>query len=50
MDKNLTEIKTKVYDKCGSAISELELEPESSAYEACQYRLIGLISIGKTAK
>lgn len=50
MNINLTEIKTKVYDKCGLTISELEFEPESKAYEACRFKVNGLNIIGRTAK
>ena len=50
MNINLTEIKTKVYDKCGMAISEFSFEPESEVYEACRFKLNGMNIIGRTGK
>lgn len=50
MDNNLSQIKTKVYDKCGLLISDFRLEPESKEYDACQFELNGLKIIGRNAK
>lgn len=50
MDKNLNQIKTDVYNKCSLEISNFELEPESSDYDACRFDLGGRKIISRNAK
>ncbi len=38
---NLQKVKEMVYDKCGFAMSNLILNPESSDYAACSFELNG---------
>jgi hypothetical protein len=50
MDKNLSQIKTEVYDKIKLEISEFKLELESKEYDACQFELNGRKIIHRNAK
>lgn len=50
MDNNLSEIKSKIYDKCGLRLSGFEIEPESATYDACRFQLNDLNIIHRTAK
>jgi len=46
----VNEIITKVCDKSGLEITNLEIEKESQEYEACRFELNGLKIISRTAK
>lgn len=46
----MTEILTKVYDKCGLEITNFEIEKESQEYDACQFDLNGLKIISRSSK
>ena len=50
MDKNLNQIKAKIYDKCSLEISDFRIETESREYKACQFQLNGLHIICRNAK
>lgn len=50
MDKNLTQIKTEVYDNCSLQVSNFKLEAESKAYHACQFQLNGRNILSRNAK
>ncbi|WPP51561.1 MepB family protein [Catalinimonas niigatensis] len=50
MDSNLKEIKKEVYDKCSLSISDFIIEPESKEYNACNFKLNGLVIISRSAK
>ncbi len=50
MDFFLNHIKAEVYDKCGFEITDLKLEPESKAYDACRFKLNGSNIISRNAK
>ncbi|SFS38273.1 MepB family protein [Lutibacter maritimus] len=50
MYNNLNQIKTAIYDKCAFEISEFKFETESSAYNACQYKLNAQHIISRNAK
>jgi hypothetical protein len=50
MDNNLTQIKTEIYAKCFHEISNFQIEPESSGYDACRFVLDGRKIISRTAK
>ena len=50
MNKDLTEIKNKIYDKCELQIFDFENEPESLKYNACRFELNGLKIICRNAK
>lgn len=50
MDRNLSEIKSKVYDKCDFNISNFQFETESKEYEACRFELNGFKIISRNAK
>lgn len=39
LDKNLTEIKEKIYDQCSFQISEMTLDPESKEYSGRRFKL-----------
>ncbi len=50
MYKNLNQIKTGIYDKCGLEISDYTEEQECKEYEACRFALNGLNIISRNAK
>jgi hypothetical protein len=50
MDNSLHEIKKEVYDKCSLNISDFIFEPESKEYNACNFKLNGLVIISRSAK
>lgn len=50
MDKNLKQIKEQIYDKCALKISNFQLELESKAYDACQFKLNRLNIVCRNAK
>lgn len=50
MNNNLNQIKTVIYDKCGFEISNFKLEPESTAYDACRFKLNRQHIISRSAK
>lgn len=50
MNSNLQAIKVALYDKCHLEISDLKLEPESEAYNACQFKLNGRNILSRCAK
>lgn len=50
MDSTLKQIKVEVYDKCHLEFSDLKLEPESEAYDACQFKLNGRSILSRSAK
>lgn len=50
MHANLTQIKTKVYDKCVLEISDFKLEAESKEYYACRFKINGGKIICRNAK
>jgi len=50
MYKTLDLIKSTVYDKIGLKLSQLIIEKESVAYEACQFQLNNLNIISRTSK
>ncbi|OEK07617.1 MepB family protein [Flavivirga aquatica] len=50
MNNTLNHIKTKIYDPCGLQIYNLQIEPESKAYDACQFELNGLHIVYRNAK
>lgn len=50
MDKNLSQIKTEIYDKCSLEISKFKIETESTAYNACSFQLNGLNVFSRNAK
>jgi hypothetical protein len=50
MDSNLTQIKTKVYDRRALDVSDLITETESKEYAACRFKLTGLHIISRNSK
>lgn len=50
LNKNLIEVKAKVYDKLSLHISKMENELEGIAYDACQFELNGMKIISRSAK
>lgn len=50
MDRYLSEIKSKVYDKCNFNITNFQFETESREYDACQFELNGFRIISRKAK
>ncbi len=50
MDKNLKQIKTKIYDRCSFEISDFKLEQESKEYDACRFNLNGSRVVSRNAK
>lgn len=50
MDKNLSQIKTEIYDKCSFEILDFKTESEGKEYNACQYKLNGLNILCRNAK
>lgn len=50
LNYNLTEIKTKVYDKCSFQISNVNIELEGKEYDACQFKLNRLKIICRSSK
>lgn len=50
MNKNLIEVKTKVYDKLSLHIINLNNELEGTEYDACQFELNGMKIISRSAK
>jgi hypothetical protein len=50
MDRNLVEIKSKIYDKCTFEIFDYQKERESKEYDACRFKLNGLYIICRNAK
>ncbi|WP_237590319.1 MepB family protein, partial [Polaribacter sargassicola] len=50
MDKNLSKIKTEIYDTCCLDISSFQTEVESKAYSACRFQLNGLNILSRNAK
>ena len=50
LNKNLIEVKTKIYDKLSLNISKLNNELEGTEYDACQYELNGMKLISRSSK
>ena len=50
MDKNLSQIKTEIYDKCALELSGFKTETESKAYNACRFQLNGMHVLSRNAK
>jgi len=50
LNKTLTEVKTKIYDKCSLDISNLKNELEGTEYDACQFELNGKKIICRSSK
>ncbi|MBW1296321.1 MepB family protein [Aquimarina litoralis] len=50
MDKNLTQIKTEIYDRCSLKISDFKTEKESIDYKACRFQLNGMNILCRDAK
>lgn len=50
LNKNLAEIKTKIYDQCSLEISKINHEPEGVEYDACQFELNGMKIICRSSK
>lgn len=50
MNRNLTQIKTEIYDNCGFIISNLKIELESKEYDACQFNLSGRSLVSRSSK
>ena len=50
MDKNLSQIKTEIYDKCALELSDFKTETESKAYNACRFQLNGMHILSRNAK
>jgi len=50
LNKNLIEVKTKIYDKLSLNISNLNNELEGTEYDACQYELNGMKLISRSSK
>lgn len=50
LNKNLIEVKAKVYDKLSLNISKMENELEGIEYDACQFELNGMKIISRSAK
>ena len=50
MDKNLTQIKTEIFDKLSLKISKIHNEPEGTEYDACQFELDGIKIISRSSK
>ncbi|UBM59980.1 MepB family protein [Marinilongibacter aquaticus] len=50
LNRNLQEIKTKIYDKLSFELSDIENESEGTAYDACRFALNGLKIISRSAK
>ena len=50
LNKNLLEVKNKVYDKLSLEISKLKKELEGAEYDACQFYLNGLKIISRSSK
>ena len=50
MDKNLSQIKTEIYDKCALELSDFKTETESKAYNACRFQLNGMHVLSRNAK
>ena len=50
MNRNLSEIKTKIYDKVDFQISEMSNELEGKEYDACRFELNGMKIISRSSK
>ena len=50
MDKNTSQIKKQVYDKCALGLSNFRLETESMEYDACRFELGARKIISRSAK
>jgi hypothetical protein len=50
MDSNLSQIRTRVYEKCGLKMSSFQIEKESKEYDACQFELNGRKVVSRNAK
>ena len=50
LNKNLIEIKTKIYDKVNFQISKMNNELEGTEYDACQFELNGMEIICRSSK
>lgn len=50
MDRNLNQIKTNVYDKCGLKTADFKRESESKEYDACRFELNGKKIICRNSK
>jgi len=49
-NKNFTEVKTRVYDKCHFEISKMKNELEGIEYDACNFELNGMKTISRSSK
>lgn len=50
LNNELSEFKSKVYDKCAFQVTDFKIEEESKEYGACQFELNGLKVICRNAK
>lgn len=50
MDKNLSKIKTEIYDKCSLEILDFKTETESKEYNGCQFKINGMNVLSRKAK
>jgi len=50
LNKNLIEVKTKIYDKLSLNIANLNNELEGTEYDACQFELNGMKMISRSSK
>ncbi len=50
LNKNLIEVKSKIYDKLSLVISKVSNELEGTEYDACQYELNGIKIISRSSK
>ncbi|MDH7913570.1 MepB family protein [Winogradskyella sp. SYSU M77433] len=50
LNRNLIEVKTKIYNKLSLNISELKNEHEGTEYDACQFELNGMKIISRSSK
>ncbi|MFV0346581.1 MAG: MepB family protein [Bacteroidales bacterium] len=50
LNKNLTEVKTKIYDRLSFDISKVSNELEGTEYDACQFEPNGMKIISRSSK
>ena len=50
LNKNVIEVKTKIYDCCSLDMSEVENELEGTEYDACKFELNGMKIICRSSK